>query len=121
MLAPLASMLKGLAPQSRAEQRNDTRLARMRGMLGGLASNYIGMFALLKDEQLSSAYKLAMLEALADVAASVQAAMALDTRKQVLAELNMLDPAVKAPFGKHLDQIAAAMRSTACEGLCAIQ
>ena len=120
-LAPLASMLTDLAPQSRAEQLTDTRLARMRGMLGGLSTSYVGMFALLKDEQLSSAYKLAMLEALADVANAARAAMSLDVRKQVLAELAALDPAVKAPFGKYLDHIAAAMRNTACEGLCAIQ
>lgn len=79
------------------------------------------MFALLKDEQLSSDYKLTMLEALADVAAAAPAAMSLDVHKQVLAESAALDPAVKAPFGKHLDQIAAAMRNPAWEGRCAIQ
>lgn len=120
-LVPLASMLNGLTPQSRAEQLTDTRLARMRGMLGGLSSNYVGMFALLRDEQLSAAYKLAMLEALADVATAAQAAMSLGVRKQVLTELTALDPAVKASFGKYLDQIALAMRNTTCDGLCAIQ
>ncbi|QEI07074.1 hypothetical protein FXN63_15425 [Pigmentiphaga aceris] len=117
-LAPLLEMVEAISPEARAR---DPRMAKLRNMLDGIASNYTSLFEVMHDDRLSPAYKEAMLAALSDVADTVQAAMPVSARQQVLTEMDALDPAAKAPFAKHFDRIDVAMRKTVCEGLCAVR
>jgi hypothetical protein len=114
---PLTEFILSLKPA-------DFTAVRREGLLGarsGLMQIYVGALRVGSEGQVRDDYRHAVLEALAETAATFASIVELPTRRKVHEAMLVAASKATGPDKLHLTRIATAFGDVRCDSLCAIQ
>jgi len=102
------------------EERTEARAQGLRQMRLGLQEIVVGSALALRGQGLRDANRLLLVQALADNAAGIAAALVPPDRNALVGALQAVSPSLKPEAQKAVSAFATAMAAAPCEGFCKV-